>query len=95
MSFLNFSKCKYISFGHFTQAILFYSDGDVHQISMVRSEKDLSVIFDENLHFRTHINEIIHKANNVLGIIKRTFNSGDPNTTLCHTYPTYSRLCFH
>ena len=41
-------------------------------------KKDLGVAFDENLQFKTHINQITHKANNVLGIIKRTFNSRDP-----------------
>ena len=37
----------------------------------------MGVIFDEHLHFNTHIKQITHKANNGLGIIKRTFNSRD------------------
>ena len=57
----------------------FYLDNEAHQICTVKEEKDLGVIFDEHLHFNTHIKEIIHKANNVLGTIKRTFNSRDAN----------------
>ena len=56
----------------------FYINNDAHPISTVQEEKDLGVTFDENLHFKTHINQIIHKANNVLGTIKRNFNSRDP-----------------
>jgi len=48
----------------------FYMNNDVHSITTVREEKDLGVIFDENLNFKTHINQIIRKANNVLGAIK-------------------------
>ena len=69
---------------------------EAHQICIVKEEKDLGVIFDEHLHFNTHIKEIIHKANNVLGIIKRTFNSRDANlirllyTTLVRPILDYS-----
>ena len=59
----------------------FNLDDEVHQISSVhdQEQKDLGVTFDENLHFKTHIDQIIRRANNVLGTIKRTFNSRDPN----------------
>ena len=57
----------------------FNLDDEVHQISSVQEQKDLGVTFDENLHFKTHINQIIRRANNVLGTIKRTFNSRDLN----------------
>ena len=59
----------------------FNLDDEVQQISSVQEQKDLGVTFDENLHvhFKTHINQIIRRANNVLGTIKRTFNSRDPN----------------
>ena len=58
----------------------FNLDDEVHQISSVQEQKDLGVTFDENyLHFKTHINQIIRRTNNVLGTIKKTFNSRDPN----------------
>ena len=34
-------------------------------------------IFDEHLHLNTHVKQIICRANNVLGTIKRTFNTRD------------------
>lgn len=52
--------------------------------------------FNEHLHFNAHIKEIIHKANNVLGTIKRTFNSRDADlirllyTTLVRPILDYS-----
>ena len=82
MSYLNFSKCKYISFGRTTSSsqYYFYSEDAVHQVTAVDNEKDLGVIFDNNLQFKSHITHIIHKANNVLGTIKRTFSSRDAHT---------------
>ena len=84
LSFLNFSKCKHVSFGSSTsftgRQYYFYSDRDTYQISAVESERDLGIIFNNSLQFKSHINEIIHKANNILGIIKRTFRSRDANT---------------
>ena len=56
----------------------------------------MGVIFDEHLHFNTHIKQIIHKANNVLGSIKLTFNTRDVAviqllyTTLVQPIPDYS-----
>ena len=55
----------------------FHRDNGTHQICAVQEEKDLGVIFDEHLHFNTHIKQIIHKANNVLSTIKLTFNTRD------------------
>ena len=80
LSFLNFPKCKHMSIGSKSTSTqyYFYINNDAHPISTVQEEKDLGVTFDENLHFKTHINQLIHKANNVLGTIKRNFNSRDP-----------------
>ena len=47
---------------------------------MVVEEKDLGVVFDKDLKFTSHVNQIVMKANRVLGIIKRTFASRDANT---------------
>ena len=49
-------------------------------ISMVVEEKDLGVVFDKDLKFTSHVNQIVMKANRVLGIIKCTFASRDANT---------------
>ena len=84
LSFLNFSKCKHMSIGPkststASRQYYFNLDDEVHQISSVQEQKDLGVTFDENLHFKAHINQIIRRDNNVLGTIKRTFNARYPN----------------
>ena len=38
------------------------------------SEKDLGITFDESMKFDIHINTIIKKAHQMLGLIKRTFS---------------------
>ena len=56
---LNFAKCKNMSIGPkstFSQYYAyFHLDDGAHQICAVPEEKDLDVIFDEHLHFYTHI----------------------------------------
>ena len=43
-------------------------------------EKDLGVYFDNSLRFEHHINTIIKKANQILGIVRKTFNRLDKDT---------------
>ena len=43
-------------------------------------EKDVGVIFDSTLNFRSHINKMISKANQRVGLIKRSFTRLQPNS---------------
>ena len=52
------------------------------QINTCDQEKDLGVIFDEKLDFNKHIESAIGKANQMLGLIKRTFSYLDKNVFL-------------
>ena len=45
-------------------------------------EKDLGVIFDKDLSFDTHIQKSINKANQMIGLIKRTFSYLNKDTFL-------------
>ena len=55
----------------------YYSEDNIHQIFTVESEKDFGVtVDDEGLQFKSHINQITHKANSALGTIKRTLIPG-------------------
>ena len=36
-------------------------------------EKDLGIVFNNHLHFDTHLNMIVKKANMLVGLIKRNF----------------------
>ena len=50
------------------------SIGEVdHKINNSQLVKDLGVTFDPKLNLNHHIYEITHKANKILGILKRTF----------------------
>ena len=45
-------------------------------------EKDLGVIFDKDLSFDTHVQKCIKKANQMIGLIKRTFSYFNKDTFL-------------
>ena len=47
------------------------------ELSGTDSEKDIGVTFSNNLKFDKHINNIISKANQMTGIIKRSFKYMD------------------
>ena len=55
---------------------------DVQKISTCETEKDLGVTFDNELSFDPHIKGIVNKGNQMLGIIKRTFQYLDKHTFL-------------
>ena len=44
------------------------------------TEKDLGVIVDNQLNFKEHVSTAVNKGNRVLGVIRRSFNTGDPTT---------------
>ena len=48
-------------------------NGQNQPIGKCSEEKDLLVIFDGTMTFDTHIQKAINKANQMIGIIKRTF----------------------
>jgi len=74
--YFNVSKCKVMHIGKknpnfgYTMNI----EGDSHPIKDCTEEKDLGVTFDTLLTFDSHIENIISKANQMLGLIKRTFS---------------------
>ncbi len=49
--------------------------GDKQRLNNITSEKDLGVLVDEELEFKTHIAEITQTANKILGIIIRNFRN--------------------
>ena len=57
-------------------------DGINVTLNSCTEEKDLGVYFDSSLTFNSHVQNIISKANQMLGIIKRTFTYLDNDTFL-------------
>ena len=49
-------------------------------LTNVKDEKDLGVTIDEELKFHKHISLSVSKANQILGIAKRTFSGLDKDT---------------
>ena len=46
---------------------------DVQKIDQCKEENDLGVTFDQRLSFEAHVNRVVNKANQILGMIKRSF----------------------
>ncbi len=49
------------------------AEDNVTEITKVEKEKDLGVIFQENMNFNMHINDKVKKANRNVGLIFKTF----------------------
>ena len=67
-------KCKHLHLGK-GNAKTFTIEG--REITKTTEEKDLGVTIDQHLKFQTHIGLQVKKANQKLGIIKRTFSFMD------------------
>ena len=69
----NENKCTVIHYGKNN----FCSNYEMnnHVLHNSTEEKDLGVLFDENLKFQKHISTIVSKTNRVLGVIKRTLST--------------------
>ena len=78
--YFNTGKCKRMHIGtsndknEYTMKI---GDEDT-TIEECTEEKDLGVIFDTSLKFDIHINNVVNKANKILGVTRRTFEYMDP-----------------
>ena len=61
-------------------------------ITRVYEERDLGVLFTSNLKFGSHISQIVHKANRLIGLIRQTFSYLGP-PMLCVLYVGF--VCPH
>ena len=81
----NISKCKIVSFGNekfnFNYNIL-DGDGHVHNLTRDDSEKDLGILFTNNLNFESHISSTVNKVNRIIGLIRRKFTHMDKSLFL-------------
>ena len=90
----NASKCKIMHLGpnnpHFTYNIDTNNDRENLCLQATEEEKDLGVLFDNKLSFRAHILEKVNKANQMVGLIKKTFTNLDPQS-FCLLYKSIAR----
>ena len=82
----NVGKCKVMHFGKTNKCIQYFINNT--ELSSCTSEKDLGVIVCDNLKPSKHIDEVVLKANRILGLINRTVESKYKETVL----PLYLQL---
>ena len=80
----NVDKCKIMHLGS-TNPKHTYTMGGTN-LSVTSEEKDLGVLIDDKLNFRSHIKGIVGKANRVLGLIRIGFECLDKDMFL-NLYP--------
>ena len=73
-------KCVKVGIGLNRNAGMFPYKMDGHILEESLCEKDIGVHIDNNLKFDIHINKAIQKANRVLAITRRTFDTIDATT---------------
>nr|CAI5818162.1 unnamed protein product [Callosobruchus analis]CAI5851164.1 unnamed protein product [Callosobruchus analis] len=71
MLFLNTSKCFIVSYCRKKIITMFDYQIDNHLLTRCDEMKDLCVVLDKSLKFKTHINNIIKAASEYLGFIIR------------------------
>ena len=74
----NATKCKVMHFGYKNPKQVYHLNG--HALEETDHEKDLGVIIDSNLKFHTHTAAASKKANQILGIIKKSYTTRDKLT---------------
>ena len=100
----NVGKCKVLHLGRRNPRYE-YNMGDL-TLETATEEKDLGVIIDEKLKFDKHTEAQVNKANKVLGLLRRSFETLDketlvwlfkalvrPHLEYCNTvtYPVYEK----
>lgn len=80
----NAEKCKCMHLGRNNPQFQYYmSDNDKScNIENITQEKDLGVVFDNELKFNEHIAQKVKKANHALGMIRNTFTVLDKDVFL-------------
>ena len=74
----NAKKCKVVHFGYHNKKKTYYLNN--HQLQASRSEKDLGVHVDDDLKFHMHTAAATKKANQILGAIKKSYQTRDATT---------------
>ena len=86
----NPKKCKVLHLGKNNPNYDYTMTKDKLVLDNSDAERDLGVVIDSALSFSNHINEIVSKANRILGLIKRNFKYLDENSFL-NLYKTLVR----
>ena len=74
--FFNFLEMSSFAYGNIFPDTIETQNGTI-KVTKVNAENDLDVIFDSKLKLREHISTKVNKANQILGLIFRTFTYMD------------------
>ena len=72
----NVKKCKVVSYGNVRSNFgykMIDSQNKVQTLSTEESERDLGILFKQNLKFDEHIDSTVNRVNRIIGLIKRKF----------------------
>ena len=78
---INVEKCKIMHFGRTNKRDKYSmedSSGTVNELSHSDTERNLGIMVSEDLSWWAHIENVVKKANIILGMLKRRFYSRDP-----------------
>ena len=84
----NVDKCKIMHLGRLNPGHTYTMDGV--ELTVTTEEKDLGVLVDNKLDFGKHIKDIVKKANQRIGLIKRGFDCLDKEMFM-NLYPVLIR----
>ena len=84
----NATKCKVMHFGYHNPQQTYHLNN--HAIKSSHKEKDLVVVIDDTLKFHDHTAKAVKKANQVLGVLKKSYNTRD-KMTICTLYKAMVR----
>ena len=89
----NASKCKVLKItrSHAPISFNYHLDGSI--LEHVGEFKDLGVILDKSLSFKSHIAALVSKSNRMNGIIKRSVGFKAPRNVKLQLYKTLVRPC--
>ena len=100
----NVKKCKVVSYGNvrsnFGYEMIDFQN-KVQTLSTEESERDLGILFEQNLKFDEHIDSTVNRVNRIIGLIKRKFTYMDKNLfltlykSLVRSHLDYENLIFY
>ena len=85
----NTTKCKVVHFGYQNLQKTYHLNGHAFESSHI--EKVLGVTIDDNLKFHNHTAKAVKKANQFLGVMKKSYNTRD-KIIICTLYKATVRL---
>jgi len=83
------------------QYTMFDYNGICHSLKATESEKDLGIWSDPSLKFSVHVTNVVNKANQILGLIQRSFTYLDSSlmkslyTALVRPHLEYGNVVWH